>query len=133
MEKFCFVIPLKWGMLIIAIIDTILDVLGSVALYYDLPFEGKSSMFCALGLFVNCSIIHLMGCIFIVLTIWVQNRIFLLIYGVSGGLRLGFSAWIIAFGLIYWWILSAIIQIIIFVFGIYFMVCVVFWYYKHEN
>jgi len=36
MEKFCFFAPLKWGMLIIAVVDTILNVLGCVALGFGM-------------------------------------------------------------------------------------------------
>ncbi|KAM8717947.1 hypothetical protein ACLKA7_004622 [Drosophila subpalustris] len=128
MEKFCFVVPLKWGMLIIAILDTILDILGFVFLYLEV--EEWNSVLKVNTLFF---LLHLLGCILLVVSIWTNTIEYAFSYLITGAVRFGIIAWFIVDAFIDGWVLVGIIHTIIVVFGIFFLFCVDCWYSKLKN
>ncbi|XP_034473720.1 uncharacterized protein LOC117781108 [Drosophila innubila] len=122
MEKFCFCAPLKWGMLIIAIFDTILNVLGCVALGFE---EHKDQLYMLTPL-VYGVLTHLIACILLVVSIKEQKREHVICYIITGSFRLVYAIYLIVCGFIYWFLFVAIIHLVLLIFGIYFLVCVFF-------
>ncbi|XP_034473509.1 uncharacterized protein LOC117780924 isoform X2 [Drosophila innubila] len=130
MKKFCFCVPLKWGMLIIAIFDTILDVLGLIALHF-VYLKDKN-----LGdnlLFMCIPILHFVGCILLAVSFWVRKKDLVLCYLFTGIWRIVFVICIMIPGIANWWLLVTINHLVIFIVGIFFMACVLFWYYELEE
>ncbi|KAL7740730.1 hypothetical protein ACLKA6_012349 [Drosophila palustris] len=128
MEKFCFVVPLKWGMLIIAIIDTILGILGLWFLYLV-----DEEWTCDLKLNIVLLVFHLVGgCLNLVLSIWDNKVEHAYIYLITSSYRIVILLYAI-FAFIDGWLLVGIIDTIIFILGIFFWICVHFWYSKLKN
>ncbi|XP_034473508.1 uncharacterized protein LOC117780924 isoform X1 [Drosophila innubila] len=124
LEKFCFCIPRKWGMLIIAIFDTILDVLGLIALC----LEEDKDYYIKLALSAHIFVIHFFACIALIVSIWLKKQELVVCYLFIGGFRLGHVIYIIVAGFFCGWIFVIISYIFIFIIGLYFLVCVFFWY-----
>ncbi|KAL7740729.1 hypothetical protein ACLKA6_012348 [Drosophila palustris] len=128
MEKFCFVVPLKWGMLIIAIIDTILSILGLVFLYLEVKKWN-----CDLKMHFIFVAFHFGGCINLVLSIWDKMVEHAYTYLITGTFRIGAILAFAIFAFIDGWLLVGIIDTIIVILGIFFWICVYFWYSKLKN
>ncbi|KAM8711152.1 hypothetical protein ACLKA7_000308 [Drosophila subpalustris] len=123
-QKFIGVIELKWGMLIIAIFDILLGLLGylvSGVLSGDEVFRYIMPL---------CYFIHFIGCILIIVSIFVQKYQLVICYLITGIIRLAFVVTIFVVQIIkgYNDIAMYIVEIIILVLGIYFMICVYSWF-----
>ncbi|KAM8717960.1 hypothetical protein ACLKA7_004633 [Drosophila subpalustris] len=128
MEKFCFCIPLRWGMLIIAFIDTILDILGLVAL--GLEF---GSWTCDLDTTSHLYRFHLIGCMLLVVSIWDQKPEFITPYMMSAIFRLIKITRFTIHAFLDMWLFVAIVHSMILLSCIFFVVCAYFWYSKLKN
>ncbi|XP_034476650.1 uncharacterized protein LOC117783374 [Drosophila innubila] len=122
-KKFIGLIELKWGMLIIAIIDILLGVLGyflSGALANDAIFRFVMPL---------CYFIHIIGCILIIVSIFVQKYQLVITYLITAIIRMVFIIVAIVIQVIngYNDIPMYIVEIIILILGIYFWICVYSW------
>ncbi|KAL7740744.1 hypothetical protein ACLKA6_012361 [Drosophila palustris] len=115
-------------MLIIAVLDTILDVLGIVALCLELK-----SWKCDIETTSLIYGFHLIGCMILLVSIWEQKPEFITPYMMSAVFRVIKVVRFTIYAFIDAWLFVAIIHSIILIFGLVFLVCVYFWYSKLKN
>ncbi|KAM8717959.1 hypothetical protein ACLKA7_004632 [Drosophila subpalustris] len=127
-DNICFCVPLRWGMLIIAVLDTILDVVAIVALCLELK-----SWKCDIETTSLIYGFHLIACMFLLISIWEQKTEFITPYMMSAVFRIIKVVRFTIYAFIDAWLFVAIIHSIILIFGLVFLVCVYFWYSKLKN
>ncbi|KAL7725959.1 hypothetical protein ACLKA6_016375 [Drosophila palustris] len=105
MQKCCYVLPLKWGMLYLAVVDIILGVIGCLAVYGIL----------------------LIACLLLIISIWAKSKL-AFFYVFTSFIRWAYFIYRIALGFNNAMIVEAVIHLIILIITIYFWFCVRSWY-----
>lgn len=123
-KKFIGIIELKWGMLIIAILDMILGLLGYLV---SGQLSGDPVWKYIMPI---CYFAHFIGCILIIISIFLQKHELVICYLITGIIRLVFIIAILIIEIIrgYDDIAMYLVEIIILVIGIYFWICVYSWF-----